>query len=174
MNCEAGWTRSGENGARVIVCLLDREPVLNTYDRLRPLRTQGGGAASLRSDGEAHHEEIAPSSSLATKSQSVKGYYAARIAALSRHAVPGGTDRRHPGDQERKDTNDPRRHRRWSAYFQNEKTKPRENIRNAFPIRVRCFACPQFGRADRDGNRRSCASFKVKQFRYYKSVTIVT
>ena len=30
MRCEAGWTRSGQNGARVIVCLLDREPVLNT------------------------------------------------------------------------------------------------------------------------------------------------
>jgi hypothetical protein len=30
MRCEAGWTRSGQNGARIIVCLLDREPVLNT------------------------------------------------------------------------------------------------------------------------------------------------
>ncbi|MGO9475871.1 MAG: hypothetical protein ACLPWS_21060 [Rhodomicrobium sp.] len=27
MNCEAGWTREGE-GARIVICLLDREPVL--------------------------------------------------------------------------------------------------------------------------------------------------
>ena len=39
MRCEAGWTRSGQNGTRVIVCLLDREPVLNTMtdcDRFEP------------------------------------------------------------------------------------------------------------------------------------------
>jgi hypothetical protein len=26
--CKAGWTRSGEKGAKVIVCLLDREPAM--------------------------------------------------------------------------------------------------------------------------------------------------
>ncbi len=30
MQCQAGWTRCGENGAKIIVCLLDREPVLTT------------------------------------------------------------------------------------------------------------------------------------------------
>jgi hypothetical protein len=28
MNCEAGWTRTGAEGAVITVCLLDREPVL--------------------------------------------------------------------------------------------------------------------------------------------------
>jgi hypothetical protein len=28
MKCEAGWTRKGPDGAIVVVCLLDREPVL--------------------------------------------------------------------------------------------------------------------------------------------------
>jgi len=27
MKCEAGWTRRGKDGAKVIFCLLDREPV---------------------------------------------------------------------------------------------------------------------------------------------------
>jgi hypothetical protein len=39
MNCAAGWTRQGENGAKIVVCLLDREPVLNTMtdcDRFEP------------------------------------------------------------------------------------------------------------------------------------------
>ncbi len=39
MNCAAGWTRSGEDGARLIVCLLDREPVLTNMtscDRFEP------------------------------------------------------------------------------------------------------------------------------------------
>jgi hypothetical protein len=28
MNCKAGWTRTGENGGVITVCLLDREQVL--------------------------------------------------------------------------------------------------------------------------------------------------
>jgi len=28
-NCEAGWTRTGKDGGRLTVCLLDREPVLD-------------------------------------------------------------------------------------------------------------------------------------------------
>jgi hypothetical protein len=28
VQCKAGWTRSGKDGARLVVCLLDREPVL--------------------------------------------------------------------------------------------------------------------------------------------------
>ena len=39
MRCQAGWTRLGENGAKIIVCLLDREPVLTTMtdcDRYEP------------------------------------------------------------------------------------------------------------------------------------------
>lgn len=39
MNCAAGWTRSGDDGARLIVCLLDREPVLTNMtscDRYEP------------------------------------------------------------------------------------------------------------------------------------------
>lgn len=28
MNCAAGWTRTGKDGGLLIVCLLDREPVL--------------------------------------------------------------------------------------------------------------------------------------------------
>jgi len=27
-NCAAGWTRTGENGGKLTICLLDREPVL--------------------------------------------------------------------------------------------------------------------------------------------------
>ena len=27
-NCAAGWTRTGKDGGQLIVCLLDREPVL--------------------------------------------------------------------------------------------------------------------------------------------------
>ncbi len=30
MRCAAGWTRSREDGTKIIVCLLDREPVLPT------------------------------------------------------------------------------------------------------------------------------------------------
>ncbi len=30
MQCQAGWTRQGDNGAMVVVCLLDREPVITT------------------------------------------------------------------------------------------------------------------------------------------------
>jgi hypothetical protein len=39
MNCEAGWTRKGPDGAKVVVCLLDREPVLPSMtdcDRFEP------------------------------------------------------------------------------------------------------------------------------------------
>ena len=39
MRCEAGWTRSGADGAKVIICLLDREPVLTNMtdcDRYEP------------------------------------------------------------------------------------------------------------------------------------------
>ena len=28
MRCQAGWTRRREDGSKMIVCLLDREPVL--------------------------------------------------------------------------------------------------------------------------------------------------
>ena len=28
MNCAAGWTRTGKDGGLLIVCLLDREPVI--------------------------------------------------------------------------------------------------------------------------------------------------
>ena len=28
LNCQAGWTRTGPGGGMLIVCLLDREPVL--------------------------------------------------------------------------------------------------------------------------------------------------
>ncbi len=28
MKCEGGWTRRGANGVKIIVCLLDQEPVL--------------------------------------------------------------------------------------------------------------------------------------------------
>jgi hypothetical protein len=37
--CQAGWTRTGVDGAKIIVCLLDREPVLATMtdcDRFEP------------------------------------------------------------------------------------------------------------------------------------------
>ena len=36
MKCAAGWTRSGKEGARIVVCLLDRElvlPALTSCDR---------------------------------------------------------------------------------------------------------------------------------------------
>ena len=32
MNCEAGWTRTGKDGAALTVCLLDREPILEITD----------------------------------------------------------------------------------------------------------------------------------------------
>jgi hypothetical protein len=39
MRCQAGWTRQGADGAKVIVCLLDREPVfanMTDCDRYEP------------------------------------------------------------------------------------------------------------------------------------------
>jgi hypothetical protein len=39
MHCEFGWTRKGEKGAKIVVCLLDREPVLSAMtdcDRFEP------------------------------------------------------------------------------------------------------------------------------------------
>ena len=41
--CAAGWTRTGENGGKLTICLLDREPVLNDMtdcDRYEPKDTQ--------------------------------------------------------------------------------------------------------------------------------------
>ena len=39
MQCTAGWTRRGENGAQIVVCLLDQQPVLTNMtdcDRYEP------------------------------------------------------------------------------------------------------------------------------------------
>jgi hypothetical protein len=39
MNCKAGWTRTGQEGGALTVCLLDREPVLidmTDCDRYEP------------------------------------------------------------------------------------------------------------------------------------------
>jgi len=39
MQCKAGWTRTGTEGAVITVCLLDREPVLadmTNCDRFEP------------------------------------------------------------------------------------------------------------------------------------------
>jgi hypothetical protein len=39
MKCEYGWTRRGADGAKIVVCLLDREPVLPSMtdcDRFEP------------------------------------------------------------------------------------------------------------------------------------------
>ena len=39
MNCKAGWTRTGKDGAALTVCLLDREPILQEMtdcDRYEP------------------------------------------------------------------------------------------------------------------------------------------
>ncbi len=39
MQCKAGWTRTGAEGAVITVCLLDREPVLadmTNCDRFEP------------------------------------------------------------------------------------------------------------------------------------------
>ena len=42
-NCEAGWTRTGKDGGKLTICLLDREPVLTDMtdcDRFEPKETR--------------------------------------------------------------------------------------------------------------------------------------
>jgi len=44
MNCKAGWTRTGAEGA-ITICLLDREPILTDMtgcDRHEPAKTSAG------------------------------------------------------------------------------------------------------------------------------------
>ena len=46
MNCEAGWVRAGKEGA-VVMCLLDREPVLadmTSCNRFEPKEAQAAAA----------------------------------------------------------------------------------------------------------------------------------
>ena len=51
-------------------------------DGLRPLRIEDGGQATIRSNGEKRHPEVAPAPSLADEIANVKDYYAACIAEL--------------------------------------------------------------------------------------------
>ena len=43
MQCQAGWTWEEENGVKIIVCLSLPGAGSGHDDRLRPLRTEGGG-----------------------------------------------------------------------------------------------------------------------------------
>jgi hypothetical protein len=56
MNCVLSWTRSGTNGGKLTICLLDREPVLDDMtdcDRYeaKPDKIGGPPAPSLLSAG---------------------------------------------------------------------------------------------------------------------------
>jgi len=97
------------------------------HDRLRPLRTEGGAAAPLRSDGQAHHEEIAPSSSLACELAGIKGYYAARIAALHRTLSPAERAVAIRAIKNEKKQVIRAVIEKWSAYFRNRKRSPEKN-----------------------------------------------
>jgi hypothetical protein len=97
------------------------------HDRLRPLRTEGGAAAPLRSDGETHHEEIAPAASLASEIAGVKSSYAARIAALSSTLSPAERTIVLRSIKNEKMQMIRAVIERWNAYFQNRKSKPEKN-----------------------------------------------
>jgi hypothetical protein len=89
------------------------------FDKLRPLRTEGGRAGDAPIPAEA--SGIAPSSTLASEIGAANGYYAARIATAIKTLPPAEAAAAIRAIQTEKKLAIRAIIERWQAYFQNQK-----------------------------------------------------
>jgi hypothetical protein len=101
--CEAGWSRCGQ-GASVIVCLLDREPVftnMTSCDHYQPRKRPRRSAPLTANRVDAGHDSAVPQSRGRTGSR--ERVLRVTDRCRSTNSVTSGASPGYPGDQRRTD-----------------------------------------------------------------------